>query len=72
MPLAVLGALDSMAGLSLSMQEPSVGKPTHPLAEHPLEARKLERDSWAEVLTILITFGTMAVAGRLAGKCNGV
>lgn len=57
---------------SLAMQKRSVGKPAHRFAEHPLEARKLERDSWDGVLTILIMFGTMAVAGRLAGKCNGV
>lgn len=31
------------------MEERSVGKPAHRLAEHPLEARKLERDSWDEV-----------------------
>lgn len=54
------------------MKERSVGKPAYRLAEHPLEARKLERDSWDGALTILIMFGTIAVAGRLAGKCNGV
>lgn len=54
------------------VKECSGGKPAHRFAEHPLEARKLERDSWDGVLTILIMLGTMAVAGRLAGKCNGV
>ena len=56
LPPGILGAPGSTAGLCLSMNEHSVGKPARCLAEHPLEARKLERDSWDGVLTILIMF----------------
>lgn len=48
------------------------GGPACYSAQHPLEARKLERDSWDEVLTFFIKSRTMTVARRLAGKWNSV
>lgn len=50
-PLAVVGALEPWLPSLCSprLKERSAGKPAHSFAEHPLEARKLERDNWDEV-----------------------
>lgn len=61
--------MDAPAGLVLKHWG---GEPACCSTEHPLEARKLERDNCDEVLTVLIMSGTMAVARRLAGKWNSV
>ena len=61
--------MDAPAELVL---KPGGGEPARGSAEHPLEARKLERDNCNGVLTVLIMSGAVAVARRLAGKWNSV